>query len=103
MQANLQEQTIIESKPDNFVEDLRCAACQHHPRKPIPLLLSQALEADGTTGIGIAAHLTGRLACRFHKPWRELEEFAMSINLALADDILHKHTPYGEMLQDWMS
>ncbi|KAK9798117.1 hypothetical protein WJX73_000766 [Symbiochloris irregularis] len=57
LRASLQEQTVIESKPDNHVENLR-----------------------------------------FHKPWRELEDFAMSIDLATADDILHKHTPYAILL-----
>lgn len=54
MQASLQEHRVIESKPDNTVEDLQ-----------------------------------------FHQPWTELEHFADSIDLASADDITHKHVPYG--------
>lgn len=54
MQASLQEHTVVESKPDNTVEDLR-----------------------------------------FHQPWTQLERFADSIDLASADDITHKHVPYG--------
>lgn len=49
-----------------------------------------------------AAMLNRVLQCRFHKPWRELEDFAMSIDLATADDILHKHTPYGEIWRCWL-
>jgi len=51
----LSEHKVIESKPDNTVEDLR-----------------------------------------FHQPWRELQDFADTIDLASADDIMHKHIPYGE-------
>lgn len=54
-QASLHEHRVIESKPDNTVEDLR-----------------------------------------FHQPWPELQRFADSIDLASADDITHKHVPYGE-------
>lgn len=32
---------------------------------------------------------------RFHQPWTELQRFADSIDLASADDITHKHVPYG--------
>jgi len=55
LQASLSEHKVIESKPDNTVEDLR-----------------------------------------FHQPWTELQDFADSIDLSSADDIMHKHIPYGE-------
>ena len=56
-QASLPEHRVIESKPDNAVEDLR-----------------------------------------FHQPWPQLQQFADSIELQTADDITHKHIPYGECL-----
>lgn len=57
MQASLKEHRVIESKPDNTVEDLR-----------------------------------------FHQPWPQLKHFADAIDLASADDITHKHVPYGGSL-----
>ena len=33
---------------------------------------------------------------RFHQPWTELQDFADTIDLSSADDIMHKHIPYGE-------
>ena len=54
LQASLAEHRVIESKPDNTVEDLR-----------------------------------------FHQPWTDLQDFADSIDLDSADDITHKHVPYG--------
>jgi len=56
LQASLSEHKVIESKPDNTVEDLR-----------------------------------------FHQPWTELQDFADSIDLSSADDIMHKHIPYGDV------
>ena len=58
LQASLSEHKVIESKPDNTVEDLR-----------------------------------------FHQPWKELKDFADTIDLSSADDILHKHIPYGEAVE----
>lgn len=58
VQASLSEHKVIESKPDNTVEDLQ-----------------------------------------FHQPWKELQNFADTIDLSSADDILHKHIPYGEAVE----
>ena len=33
---------------------------------------------------------------RFHAPWPQLQALAQSIDLDTADDIRHKHVPYGE-------
>lgn len=49
------EHRVIESKPDNAVEDLR-----------------------------------------FQRPWPQLQQFADSMDLHTADDITHKHIPYGK-------
>lgn len=38
-------------------------------------------------------------ACRLHKPWPKLKEYAASIDLQSIDDITHKHVPYGEQEQ----
>jgi hypothetical protein len=35
------------------------------------------------------------LCCRLTVPWGELESFAANFNLDKVDDIIHKHTPYG--------
>lgn len=35
---------------------------------------------------------------RFHAPWPELLSLAQSVDLATADDITHKHVPYGLLL-----
>lgn len=32
---------------------------------------------------------------RFHAPWPQLQALAQSIDLDTADDIQHKHVPYG--------
>ncbi|KAA6425651.1 MAG: NEDD8-activating enzyme E1 regulatory subunit-like [Trebouxia sp. A1-2] len=57
LRASLSEHKVIESKPDNSVEDLR-----------------------------------------FHQPWTELQDFADTIDLSSADDIMHKHIPYAILL-----
>ena len=57
LQASTPEHRVIESKPDNAVEDLR-----------------------------------------FHRPWPELQHFADSVDLHTADDITHKHIPYGKSI-----
>lgn len=35
---------------------------------------------------------------RFHQPWTELQDFADTIDLSSADDIMHKHIPYAILL-----
>ncbi len=34
---------------------------------------------------------------RFHAPWPQLQALAEAVNLATADDIEHKHVPYGKL------
>ncbi len=33
---------------------------------------------------------------RLHNPWPKLRDFAESIDLHNADDVMHRHVPYGE-------
>ena len=54
LRASLPEHCVVESKPDNSVEDLR-----------------------------------------LHRPWPELAAFARSFDLAAADDVTHRHIPWG--------
>lgn len=37
---------------------------------------------------------------RFHAPWPQLQSLAQSVDLENADDITHKHVPYGVFLLD---
>ena len=36
---------------------------------------------------------------RLHAPWRELQQFADRLDLVTADDVTHKHIPYGGWAQ----
>ena len=38
---------------------------------------------------------------RLHAPWPQLQQFANSLDLATADDVMHKHIPYGAYLSAW--